>query len=136
MGWIRALIRIYSYLFHGLLALGLLAISGLALADGRHNLNLKMLPWEGKQLTFWLFFSGLAGIISLALAVRGTLRFLFLFYTLAVWVMLMRGFFFSSYVFANPGQFRDAVYLSTAALMAVVGGWLKFRHTAARKKRS
>jgi len=47
---LKALVRYFSYVFNGLLALFLLAVSGLALASGAANLHLGMLPWSGAML--------------------------------------------------------------------------------------
>ena len=42
----KALARYFSFVFHGLLTLILIAVSGVALASG-HSLSLDMLPWTG-----------------------------------------------------------------------------------------
>ena len=47
MAALKALIRYLTYLFHGLLALFLLAVSGLSLATGQTNLRMGVLPWTG-----------------------------------------------------------------------------------------
>ena len=41
--------RVFSYLFHGLLTLFLLGISVVALSSGQ-TLTLEMLPWQGPAL--------------------------------------------------------------------------------------
>jgi hypothetical protein len=128
---LKAVIRLFSYLFHGLLALFLLAISAVALASGQ-TLHLEMLPWQGPSLTYWLFFSALAGLISLILAIRRTWRALFFLWSLAVLVILVRGYFFSHYHFAGPPGFHRALYLTAGALIAALGAWFQLRRIAAR----
>jgi len=54
------------------------------------------------------------------LAAMGKLRFLFLFWSVAVAGVLLNHFLFSSYRFA-PGEFRPALYFVLAACLAVLG---------------
>jgi len=123
--------RIYSYLFHAVLGLFLLGISLVALINGRHNLQIGLLPWEGRALTFWLLFGALAGLASLLLAMRGKLKVLFLIWSLVVVVTLVWGFIFSGYYFTGFGHFMNAVYLILAAILAAIGSWLRFRQKPA-----
>src|ERR1044071_919603 len=122
----KALMRYYSYLFHLLLALFLLAISGLALASGAPNLNLQMLPWTGQTLIYVLFFGALAGLIAVILALKGTLRILFLLWSLLVAVLLVKGYIFSSYKFEGS-DFKTAIYLIAASIIALPGAWFQLR---------
>src|SRR6266568_3678355 len=85
---IGALLRIYSYLYHLALALLLLGISVVAVSSHSHTFNLGMLPWTGTTLACWLFGAGFVGLLSILLAWMGKLRFLFLLYALAVFVMM------------------------------------------------
>lgn len=124
--------RVYSYLFHGLLALFLLAISGLDLAGSAESLHLSMLPWTGAVLTRWVFFSALFGLVSLLLAIAGKLRVLFFFWSLAVAVMLIRGYFLTSYHFRGAEEFKTALYLTAAALLAILGAWFQLRRKPQR----
>jgi hypothetical protein len=122
----KALMRYYSYLFHLLLALFLLAVSGLALASGAGNLRLGMLPWTGPTLTYAVFFGALAGLIAVFLAMKGTLRILFLLWSAVVAVFLIKGYIFSGYKF-QVGEFRTAIYLIVASLIAIPGAWFQLR---------
>ena len=56
MGVIKALLSFLSYVFHGLLCLILIALSGVAMAAGAQTLQLGMLPWTGSTLLYTLFF--------------------------------------------------------------------------------
>ena len=125
----RAVVRVFSYLFHGLLTLFLLAISALALSSGE-ALHLEMLPWHGQSLSYWLLFSALAGLASLILAIRRTWRLMFLLWSLAVLVMMVRGFFLGPYEFAGRPEFYRALYLSAGALIAVLGAWFQLLRPA------
>ena len=96
----RAVVRVFSYLFHGLLTLFLLALAAMALSSGQ-TLHLDMLPWHGQSLSYWLLFSALAGLVSLILAILRTWRLLFVLWSLAVLVVMVRGFFLGPYEFAG-----------------------------------
>jgi hypothetical protein len=125
--------RYFGLLFHLLLVLFLIAVSGLALASGTPSLNLKMLPWTGATLTYVLFFGALGGLLIVLLAMRGTLRVLFLLWSLLVAVLLVKGYIFSGYKF-HAGEFKTAIYLIVASLIAVLGAWFQFRHTVRPRK--
>lgn len=124
MAVVRTLLRFFSYLFHALLALFLLAISGLTLASGGQNLHLGMLPWTGPTLTSVVFIGSIFGLLALVLAIRGRVRALFFVWALAVAVMMIKGYIFSGYHFA-PGEARTAGYLIVAALLALAGAWFQ-----------
>ncbi len=131
MRLVGAIMRIFSYLFHAGLGLFLLGISLVALINGRHNLRIDLLPWEGKALTFWLLFAALFGLASLLLAVRGKLKVLFFIWSVVVVAMLVRGYIFSGYYFGGAGALMNAVYLTLASILAAVGSWLRFRQKPA-----
>ena len=128
------LVRIYSYLYESILALFLLALSLVALLSDSHNLNLGMLPWKGQELNYWLLGAGLAGLLSVLLAWKGRLRFLFLFYALAVFAMMARGYFLGSYAFSGKDEFRTALELTVGAMAAIFGAWSQFRKKASGRK--
>lgn len=123
--------RTFSYLFHTLLALFLLALSLVALSSG-HSLQLEMLPWQGRELTYWLLFAALVGLLSVILAMRRTWRPLFFLWSLVVLLMMIRGFFFSRYHFDGPPDFHRALYLIAGALLAALGAWFQLRREPLR----
>ncbi len=131
MAALKALMRVFSYLFHGLLTLFLLGISLIALSSGQ-PLQLEMLPWSGTSLTYWLLGGALIGLSSVILAIWGKWRPLFFLWSLAVLVMMIRGFFLSHYYFAGPPEFRGALYLTAGALIAFVGAWFQLRRQQLR----
>jgi hypothetical protein len=128
------LLRVYSYLFHLFLTLFLLALSLVSLLNGQ-ELQLKMLPWTGMALTYWVLGLSLAGLVSLILAMRGVARPLFTIWALAVAAFAIRGFFLSSYYFRAPEEFNAAVWFTVAAVLAVFGAWSQWRRKPpARRK--
>lgn len=132
MDAVKTLLRLFSYLFHGLLALFLIAVSGFALASGAPSLRLDMLPWTGSTLAYVVFFGAVAGLVIVLLALGSKWRILFLLWSLAVTVLLIRGYIFSGYHF-QAGSVSIAICLTAGSLLAVLGAWFQlFR----RPKRS
>ncbi|MGA2133912.1 MAG: hypothetical protein ABSH50_16590 [Bryobacteraceae bacterium] len=123
--------RVFSYLFHGLLTLFLLALSCMALTSGQ-TLQLGMLPWQGPNLAYWLLGGALLGLVSVILAIGGKWRALFFLWSLAVLAILFRGYFFSHYHFAGPPAFHRALYLTAGAILAAFGAWFQLRREPLR----
>ena len=113
--------RLFSYLYHLVLGVFLLAISSLAMFSGAHNLKLDVVPWTGKSLTQRLFYGSLAGLFSLVLAASGKFRYLFPVWALMVLVMMVRGFFGSGYTFQDYPHFRQALWLCAGGVIALIG---------------
>jgi hypothetical protein len=136
------LFRIYSYLYHLILALFLLGIATVAIVshlqahphEGGGSLTLAMLPWKGHALVHWILGAGLFGLLSIMLAWMGKLRFLFLLYSLAVFGMMFRGYFLGGYVFGGKDEFRMAIWLTVGALVAIVGAWSQFRRSTVKRR--
>jgi hypothetical protein len=125
---------IFSYVYHVVLALFLLAISAVSLIVDL-PLQLRMLPWTGAALTYWLLGLSAVGVISVALAVRGTFRWLFALYAIVALVLIVRGFFFSSFSFRNAEQFQDGALFTFAGLGAMFGALKQARHQPGRDTR-
>jgi len=128
MGVVKALLRFVSYVFHGLLALGLLALSVVAMAAGAPSLHLEMLPWSGPSA---LLCTALGGLAILFLALRGWLRWLFFLWSLAVVVLIVRGYFLGGYHF-SPGEINTALYLLVGSIIALPGAWFVMTRRPAR----
>ena len=117
---IRALLSFFGYVFHGLLCLILLAVSGLAISAGAQSLHLGMLPWTGSTLLYTLLFGSLAGLVVVVLAIKGRWRPLFVLWSLVVTILLLKGYIFSGYRF-SPGEFGTAMFLIVCSLVALLG---------------
>jgi hypothetical protein len=128
---VKALLRFVSYVFHGLLCLGLLLLSVLLLISGSPIVELKMLPWTGSTLLYALLGGSILGLIILLLALRGTLRFLFFLWSLAVVVQIVRGYYLSGYRF-SPGEPRSVLYMFIGSLVALIGSWFVMTRRAVR----
>ena len=121
----RSFMRIFGYLYHLILGLFLLAVASIAGFGSNVSLRLEMLPWEGSTLIYVLFFGSLLGLVSLLLAVRGKTRLLFRLWTVAVFGLMVYGYFFTRYGFDNLDDFRNTLLLTLGALIAAVGSWTK-----------
>jgi hypothetical protein len=137
VGAVKALLRLFSYLYHGLLALFLLLVSALALASGAAPLRLDMLPWSGATLAWVLLGASIFGLISVLMAItRGRALLLFL-WSLVVAVMLVKSYVFSSYRFAagaGAGVYT-AVFLMLGSWLALLGAWFSLGSKAAKRRR-
>jgi hypothetical protein len=122
VGIIKALLRVYSYVFGGLLGFFVLAISLMALTNGS-PVNFAFLPWSGASLTYWLLGLALFGLLTLLLAMGGKVRALFFLWCLGVFVLLFKGLFVSFYSFSGPVSFKAAVWLTAGSLLAAVGSF-------------
>jgi hypothetical protein len=125
-GMVGLIMRLFSFVFHFLLGLVMAAIGFVALVSNQHTLRIGVLPWTGSTLTYCLFFLGLAGMAITALAVKRIVPLLFLVWSLAVLVMIVRGYFLSSYNFGMTGV-DTALYLTGAAILALIGSALQMR---------
>jgi len=114
------------------LGLLLAGVGTMALTSG-HSLTLGMLPWQGATLTRAALLLGLLGMLCVALAVTGFARWLFPLWALAAVILMLRGFFLSSYTFSGAGDFRSAVWLTMGALLAFVGSLSLFGRRAKRR---
>ena len=123
MGAVKALLRVFSYLYHGLLALFLLVVSILALTSGAHSLHLDMLPWSGATLAWILLASALIGLIAVARSIRRARYGLLFLWSLVVAVMLLKGYVFSAYRFAAGAGVSTAGYLVLGSWLALLGAW-------------
>lgn len=136
MRFVGLVMRIFSFLFHIALTLFMLALSSLAWISSNESLQIGLLPWQGAALNRWLFLSGLAGLIVTLLAIKRILPVLFLIWSMLVLVVLVRGYFFTSYNFGLGGaSIAEALYFVLAALVAAAGGWLQFRQKPAALER-
>ncbi|MCP5112208.1 MAG: hypothetical protein GY953_15375 [bacterium] len=120
---LKTIMRIFSYLYHLILGLFLLAIGTLAMFGGQTTLRLDVLPWEDPALTYWVFFGSLGGLVFLALALKGTVRLFFRLWTVVVFALMAYGFFLTKYHLGD--FFLTALLLTLGALVAVAGSWTK-----------
>jgi hypothetical protein len=136
VGVVKTLLRLFSYLYHGLLALFLLLVSAVALGSGAGALHLDMLPWSGATLAWILLAASLVGLIALALAITRRGAALFFLWSLIVAAMLLKGYVFSNFRFAPGVGVHTAIHLLLGSWLALLGAWFAVRRpTPAEKTR-
>lgn len=131
MALVKALLRLFAWLYHGVLALFLLALSGLAITADMHSLRLRMLPWEGESLTWWLLGISIAALVLVLLSIRRIVPALFFVWALAVFVFMTKSYIFSGYHFGG-GDLRTALYLIAGSALALLGAWFAMRREPVR----
>jgi hypothetical protein len=126
------IIRVYSYFFQALVAFAAVALAAVSLITGSQLYIDLLHPLTGMSLTYWLLGLGILGFGALALALKGKLKVLFLVWSVGVFVVLTRGYFFSPYQFWGPEHLQSAILYVLLALLAVVGAWMQFRAKPAK----
>ena len=129
---VRAILRIYSFVYLLPLAAFLTGIAVVAFLSGL-NLNLEMLPWKGAALDYWVFGLGVSGLLFAVLALLGKARILYALWALAVLALMFWGFFLGRFTFANASQFQGAVWLTLGAFGALMGALLVWRNRPERR---
>ncbi|MGO9230635.1 MAG: hypothetical protein ACLQKA_15700 [Bryobacteraceae bacterium] len=127
MGVAKTLLRLFSYLYHGLLALFLLLVSALALGSGAAALHLDMLPWSGATLAWILLAASLFGLVALLLAIARRGAGLFFLWSLMVAAMLLKGYVFSKFRFVPGVGVHTAIHLILGSWIALAGAWFALR---------
>ncbi|HBY59794.1 MAG TPA: hypothetical protein DEH78_08210 [Solibacterales bacterium] len=128
-----AVMRLLSYLFLFAISFFFTGLGAVTMLSGHHNLKLGMLPWQGETLTWWTLGLGIFGLLSVLLAVFGKLRILLVLFSLTVLVLMVRGYFLTSYSFAGPDEARGAALLTFWAVGAVFGSLYQFKKKGARR---
>jgi hypothetical protein len=115
------LLRAYSYLFHLILSLCLIAVALLSTSGEQLRLS-GLLPFNANNVVRGLLVLGAAGLVSAFLAISGIFRYLFPIWATLVLVLTVRGIFFSSHAFPDRRAFEDALWFALAVLAAFFGG--------------
>lgn len=123
---LRRIVRLYSYAFSILCVLFVLAMSTIILASKSVTVNFYLLPWEGKALLYSMVGLALAGLAVVLLTWRGKMQKLFLVWSLLVFLLIVRYYFFTPNSFTpDSGEFRFALWIVVAAAVAAAGAGLK-----------
>lgn len=119
------ILRVYSYLYHLILCLFLLGICIVA-KNGATTVKLSMLPWSGSELTTWLLWGSIFGLLSIVLAITGVFRVLFPLWTLIVLVLMFQGFLVKPYTFDGKAAFYNTLWLIAGAALAFLASLTLF----------
>jgi hypothetical protein len=131
------LLHAYSYLFHLVLTLFLAGIASVGWLSGSTTFDLEVIPWwSGSALIRWLMIGSLLGLASLVLAVSGKLRPAFAVWTLLVVCVLIYSHFLSAaYRYDGMDHFKNAMWMTGGALLAMLGGISQARSGGKRRTR-
>jgi hypothetical protein len=123
---LRRIVRLYSYMFSVLCVLIVLAMSVVMLASKSVTVNFYLLPWEGTALLLSMVGLALAGLAIILLTWRGKMQKLFLVWSLLVFLLIVRYYFFTPNSFTpDSGEFTFALWVVLAAAIAAAGAGLK-----------
>lgn len=124
MGFLRGLLRVYSWIFEGLLCLLGIGVSIVSLTVGSSDpVQMDWLPWSGAALPAWLIGLGILGLILVFLAFVGRLRILLFLFAIAVFALLAKGLFFGTHTFEDATGARNALLVVLGAFLALIGAW-------------
>ncbi len=113
-------LRVYSYLFNLILCLFLLGVG--LIASASHTIpKLGMLPFTDENMNRGVITLAIVGLVCTLLAATGIFRYLFPIWTAVVLFLMVKGFIFSHYTFANEAGFKVALWLTFGALVAFLG---------------
>jgi|ERR1700722_8089688 hypothetical protein len=116
------LLRVFCYFFHTILCLVLIVLGVVAVRSNVSDMKLETLPWQGTELNHRLIGLGVIGLLSVALAITGKLRFLLALWSIYVLAILLSGVFFNSKVtFAGRQDFDNWLLLIGGAVLAFIG---------------
>lgn len=129
MGFVKAVLRGVSYLFHVALGLVLAGVALVVLLGPEATFSLGIVPWQGQKLAWILLAAAGVSFLTVYLAVRRILRIPLLLWSLTVLAALAYGCFLSRFHFGREEP-TFALVLTGGAAAATLGSWLVFRHRA------
>jgi hypothetical protein len=124
LGFLRGLLRVYSWIFEALLCVLAIGVSIVSLTVGSSDpVQVDWLPWGGAALPAWLIGLGLLGLLFVFLALVGRLRILLFLFAAGAFGLLAKGLFFGTHTFEGPTEARTALWIVLGALLAILGAW-------------
>jgi hypothetical protein len=123
VSFLQGLFKFYAYLFHLALSAFLIGIAILSTAS-RQPLHLEMTPFDQEKMISRVSLLSLIGFICIFLALVRIFEFVFPLWSLAVVVLMVWGFFFTSYSFHGLRGLEWALLLILGALLAFFGSVL------------
>ncbi len=118
MKFLRLLLTAFANTFHLMVTGFLGGIGFLALQSGTTTVNLEMLPWTGEELIKWLLAIGVIGFVACALHASGKFPYLLPLTSLALFILLFRGFFWQPFHFTDATEFYWVAFLVFGAFGA------------------
>jgi hypothetical protein len=124
LGFLRGVLRVYSWIFEALLCVLGIGVSIVSLTVGSSDpVKVDWLPWSESALPAWLIGLGILGLLFVFLAFLGRLRILLFLFAAGAFALVAKGLFFGTHTFEGPDEARFALYLVIASLVAFLGAW-------------
>ena len=127
MNFLRLLLTAYANLYHFAVTIFLGGIGFVSWMSGTTSVKLEMLPWTGEELVSWLLRIGALGFLACALHVSGKFPYLLPVTSLALAVLMFRGFFWLPFQFESTEQFYWVIALAVGAFGALLSSLAIFR---------
>ena len=124
---LHALMRFYSYLFTLFLSVFLTGFGAVAYLSGLHNWKIDTFIWTGEDLSKAMLILGVLGGLSVLLAFFNIFRGLLPVMALIFFGLIVYGFFWQSYRFADAEQFQTTLALALGALVSFLCSLLLFK---------
>lgn len=124
---LHALMRFYSYLFTLFLSVFLTGFGAVAYLSGLHNWKIDTFIWTGEDLSKAMLILGVLGGLSVLMAVFNIFRGLLPVMALIFFGLIVYGFFWQSYRFADAEQFQGILALAAGALVSFLCSLLLFK---------
>lgn len=112
---LHVLMRFYSYLFTLFLSIFLTGIGTVAYLSDLHNWNVDTFPWKGKDISTAALILGVMGGLSVILAFFDWFRGLIPVMALVFFGLIVYGYLYQSYRFADAEQFQWVLGLAAGA---------------------
>ncbi len=127
MKFLRLLSTAYANAYHFAVSAFLGGIGIVAWESGTTSVKLEMLPWTGEELVQWLLRISAIGFIACALHASGKFPYLLPVTSLALAILMFRGFFWLPFQFADAEQFYWVAALVAGAFGAFLSSLAIFR---------
>ena len=124
---LHALMRFYSYLFTLFLSVFLTGFGAVAYLSGLHNWKIDTFIWTGEDLSKAMLILGVLGGLSVLMAFFNIFRGLLPVMALIFFGLIVYGFFWQSYRFADAEQFQGILALAGGALVSFLCSLLLFK---------
>jgi len=112
----------FSYVFHLVLSVFLLGIGLIGkMSTGTASFYTPLLPGDTDRQAGYAVWLGLAGLISVLLAMTGRFRPLLVVWAFAAMVLYFRGFFWGTYTYSGRDEFESALWYFGGTVLAFIG---------------
>lgn len=124
---LHVVMRFYSYLFTLFISVFLTGFGVVAYLSDLHNWKLDTFIWTGKDLSNAMIAVGIVGVVSVLLAFFNVFRLLLPLVTLSLFGLIIYGFFWQGYKFADAEAFQGTVAFAVGAFGSFACSLMEFK---------